>query len=77
MSKDGTVAYLANSNDTISVIDLTAPTPTLTRTITSDTTPETGAHTLALSPDGTKLFITDTADNTLRTITLTVPSGAV
>jgi YVTN family beta-propeller protein/VCBS repeat-containing protein len=68
LSKDATVAYVANSNDTVSVIDLTTAIPALMHTITVDTTAEIGAHTLALSADGTRIYLTDAADNVLRLI---------
>ena len=68
LSKDATLAYVANSNDTVSVIDTTSN--TVLRSVSVDPTPETGAHTLALNATGTQLFITDTADNTLRSITV-------
>jgi DNA-binding beta-propeller fold protein YncE len=77
LSTDGSVAYVANSNDTISVVDLTAATPTLLRTIAADPTPEYGAHALALSADGTRLYLIDTADNTLRSASLTTPPGSI
>ncbi|ULE33593.1 Ig-like domain-containing protein [Mycobacterium sp. IDR2000157661] len=71
LSKDGTLAYVANTNDTVSIIDMTATTPTLLRTVAADTTPETGHHILTLSPEGTRLYVVDTADNALRSLTLT------
>jgi YVTN family beta-propeller protein/VCBS repeat-containing protein len=67
-SKDGTVAYVANSNDTVSVIDMTSATPAIARTVTIDTTAEVGVHQLALSADGTKVYLTDAADNMLRSL---------
>ncbi|MEO3756666.1 beta-propeller fold lactonase family protein [Mycobacterium sp. B14F4] len=74
-SKDGTVAYIANSNDTISVLDMTSATPAVVRTVQVDSAPESGAHTLALSPDGTRVFVTDASDKTLRSLSLTADAG--
>jgi DNA-binding beta-propeller fold protein YncE len=70
LSKDGTVAYVANSNDTVSVIDMTASTPAVVRTVTVDTVAENGVHTLALSSDGIRVFETDAADGLLRSVSL-------
>ncbi|MEO3757117.1 Ig-like domain-containing protein [Mycobacterium sp. B14F4] len=70
LSKDNTLAYVANSNDTISVIDLTTATPKVVRTIKTDPTAENSSHTLTLSPDGTRLYLTDAYDKTLRSLSL-------
>jgi dienelactone hydrolase len=71
LSKDATVAYVANSNGTVSVIDMTTATPAVVRTVMTETTAENGTHTLALSPDGTRAYLTDSYDNALRSLTLT------
>ncbi|MEO3761719.1 beta-propeller fold lactonase family protein, partial [Mycobacterium sp. B14F4] len=68
VSADGTLVYVANSDDTISVID--PATNTVIRTVQIDANPETGAHTLSLSADGTRLFVTDAADRALRWVSL-------
>ncbi|MET0454998.1 MAG: Ig-like domain-containing protein [Mycobacterium sp.] len=68
VSRDSSLVYVANGNDTVSVIN--ASTNAVVRTLAIDTAPEAGIHYFALSGDGTKLFISDTADNNLRTITL-------
>jgi YVTN family beta-propeller protein/VCBS repeat-containing protein len=40
------------------------------RTVTVDAAAETGIHKLALSADGTKIYLTDAADNVLRSMSL-------
>jgi YVTN family beta-propeller protein len=68
VSPDGSLAYVANSDDTLSVID--TKTNTVVRTLATDSTPESGVHFVAVSPDGLRIYATDTADNALRINTL-------
>ena len=70
-SKDGTVAFVANSDDTVSVIVLARPVPTLVRTVAIDSTPAAGAHSLALSADGTRLYVSDAVDRLVRIVDTT------
>jgi dienelactone hydrolase len=62
---------VANSNNTVSVIDMTTATPAVISTVTVGPANGTGAHTLALSPNGTGVFMTDAANNALRSLSLT------
>ena len=66
LSPDGGLAYVANGNDTVSVIDTKDYTVLSTVAIDSDTT---GGHVIAVSPNGT-VYVTDTADNTVRVLTI-------
>ena len=60
--------YVTNANDTVSVIDLRSE--TVISTITVAPTGPSGTHSVAVSPDGTKLYVTDGADGTVRVLTL-------
>ena len=66
LSPDGGLAYVANGDDTVSVIDTTDYTVVSTVAIDSDTT---GGHVVAVSPNGT-VYVTDAADNTVRVLTI-------
>ena len=68
LTKDGTVAYVANSNDTVAVIDMTAASPTVVRTVQTDSAPEAGTQTLALSADGTRIYVNDSTSRVLRAL---------
>ena len=65
ISKDGNLVYVANGNDTVSVID------TKTNTVIGSPVPiaspaDSGAHTIAVS--GNKILVTDYVDNSLRVL---------
>ena len=65
IAKDGALVYVANGNDTVSVID--AKTNTVIGSAIPIASPaNTGAHTIALS--GNTILITDYADNSLRVL---------
>ena len=68
LSADGTVLYVADGRDTVTVVDTV--TRTVLHTVRIDGWRETGSHRLALSPDGSQIYITDMADHGLRTLTL-------
>ena len=81
VSPDGSLAYVANADDTVSVID--TRTNTVVRTIAIDPNPEMGSHSLVISqeltypprrPDGARIYITDAVDKTVRAISLTPPA---
>lgn len=65
-SPDGTVVYVANTNDTVTVID--ARSRTVVRTLTVDPVAETGAH--GVTATGTRLYVTDGVDGALRIMTM-------
>ncbi|HZN78976.1 MAG TPA: beta-propeller fold lactonase family protein, partial [Mycobacterium sp.] len=65
LSKDGSLLYVANGTDRISVID--TKTRAVINTIQIDTAPETNYHTLAVRADGA-LVVTDLADRALRVV---------
>jgi YVTN family beta-propeller protein len=69
LSRDGSVLFVANGRDTVSVIG--TATNTVTGTVAIDTRPETNSHRISISPDGKQIYITDTADNAVRVLTLT------
>jgi YVTN family beta-propeller protein len=68
ISPDGSLAYVANGNDTISVINTTNN--SLLSTVAVDPSAETGGHVVALSPDGTRIYVTDAVDQTVRVLSL-------
>jgi YVTN family beta-propeller protein len=65
---DGTLVYVANSNDTVSVINTS--TNTVVRTITTDSQPEAQLQSIAVSPDGTQVYVSDLADRTVRILAI-------
>ncbi len=66
LSPDGGLAYVANGNDTVSVISTKDYTVVSTVAIDSDTS---GGHVVAVTPNGT-VYVTDTADDTVRVLTV-------
>ena len=66
--KDNLV-YVANADDRVSIID--TQTNTVINSVQIDTAPESNTHVIAVSPDGRTLYVSDLADRTLRTLTLT------
>jgi YVTN family beta-propeller protein len=67
-SADATLAFVANSDDTVSVVDIQSN--AIIRTVKVDALAEWGSHSLALSADGSRLFITDGYDRALRSMSL-------
>ena len=65
VSGDGTRVYVANGDDTVSVIDAASNTVVRTGGGRSGT-PRAGAHDIALSADGTRIYVTDMKDRVLR-----------
>jgi YVTN family beta-propeller protein/VCBS repeat-containing protein len=68
LSADGSAAFVANSNDTLSVIDVASN--RILRTVQADPSGEWGTHSLALSTDGARLYMTDGSDWSLRSMSL-------
>ena len=67
-SPDGSLAYVAHANDTVTVI--TTKDNKVFATINVDTAAENGGHAIAVSPDGTRIYVTDAVDRTVRVIEL-------
>ncbi|WP_409431795.1 hypothetical protein ACJEIK_23405 [Mycobacterium sp. SMC-16] len=64
VSADGSVAYVANGNDTVSVIN--TATSAVVSTVRFDTD-ATGAHAVAVAPSGA-VYVTDATDRTVRVL---------
>ncbi len=87
VSGDGTRVFVANSNDTVSIIDTASN--TVVQTVTADPQSEIGEHDIAVSADGTRVYVTDLKDRMLRviafdyadttapTVAVTAPTGQV
>ena len=67
LSADRSLAFVANSNDTVSIID--TRTNAVIRTATVDSAAESGAHGITVGTDG-RLYVTDAFDNSLRILTI-------
>ena len=67
LSSDGALLLVAGTNDTVTAID--TRTRSIIQTLQTDVTPESGIPALALSSDGVHVYLTDSADNVLRTLT--------
>jgi YVTN family beta-propeller protein len=68
LSPDASLLYAANGPDTVSVIN--TKTNTVINTLTIDSTPENNWHSVASSPDGRQIYVSDQADNQLRILTV-------
>jgi YVTN family beta-propeller protein len=64
VSADGSVAYVANGNDTVSVIN--TATSAVVSTVRFDTD-ATGGHAVAVAPNGA-VYVTDATDRTVRVL---------
>ena len=77
ISPDGSLLYAANEPDTVSMI--TTKNNSVYSTLTFDPQPEPQLHSIALSPDGNQIFISDLADRRVRVFTVlrgnTVPTA--
>ena len=79
ISRDGSLAYVASSNDRVSVIDTKAN--TVLSTVVTDTGTPTGGHAIAIDGTGTNtdIYLTDAASNSLRVLSVvrgnTAPFG--
>ena len=68
ISPDGSLLYAANGPDTVSMI--TTKDNSVYSTLTFDPQPETQLHSIAVSPDGSQIFISDLADRRVRVFTV-------
>jgi YVTN family beta-propeller protein len=74
LSRDGSLAYVANINDTVSIID--TKTNTVIATPAVDLVPDlTGAHRIAVGPDG-RIYVTDAYDKSLRILSIVKVNSA-
>ncbi|WP_246228737.1 DUF5074 domain-containing protein [Mycolicibacterium psychrotolerans] len=74
VSPDGGQVFVANGNDTVSVID--TATSAVVQTFSIDAIPESGNHDIAVSADGTRLYVTDSRDAALRVVSVTPGNNA-
>jgi YVTN family beta-propeller protein len=68
ISPDLSRVYVVNGNDTVSIIN--TATNTVISTVTIDTQPENQWHSVAVSPDGRQIYVSDLADRTIRIVTI-------
>ena len=69
ITPDGSIVYAANAFDTVSMIDTKTNTVYSTLTI-DDASPEQQLHSVATSPDGRQVYVSDMADRTVRVATI-------
>lgn len=75
ISPDGGTAFVANGNDTLSVIDLRPTSATYNTVITTvaidPTAPEpVGGHAIAINPATGTIYVSDAVDGTVRVVSL-------
>ena len=68
ISPDGSIVYAANGPDTVSMIH--TKTNTVYSTLIIDSQPESQWHSVAVSPDGRQVYVSDLADRRVRTATI-------
>ncbi len=73
LSRDRSMAYVVNSNDTVTIID--TRTNSVIHTAPVDLTAENGAHAIAVDTDG-RIYVTDAYDNSLRVLTVARQNSA-
>ena len=74
LSPDRTVLYVANGNDTVSIID-TRSNAVIGTPVSIDTAPEINWHSIAVSPDGRQLYVSDLSDRVVRVLTVMKPTN--
>ncbi|WP_256973852.1 Ig-like domain-containing protein [Rhodococcus sp. NCIMB 12038] len=75
VSYDGSAAYVVTDSDRLWVID-TATTKVVSNVGIDDLSPEAGAHSIAMSADGTRWLVTDAVDGRVRAVSLTQVNSA-
>ena len=68
ISPDVSRVYVVNANDTVSIIN--TATNTVISTVPIDTQPEDQWHSVAVSPDGRQVYVSDLSDRTIRIVTI-------
>ena len=68
ISPDGSIVYAANGPDTVSMIN--TKTNTVYSMLIIDSQPESQWHSVAVSPDGRQVYVSDLADRRVRTATI-------
>ncbi|QSE93891.1 hypothetical protein JWS13_37465 [Rhodococcus pseudokoreensis] len=75
VSYDGSATYVVTDSDRLWVID-TATTKVVSNVGIDDLSPEAGAHSIAMSADGTRWLVTDAVDGRVRAVSLTQLNSA-
>ncbi|KAF0959627.1 Ig-like domain-containing protein [Rhodococcus sp. T7] len=75
VSYDGSAAYVVTDSDRLWVID-TATAKVVSNVGIDDLSPEAGAHSIAMSADGTRWLVTDAVDGRVRAVSLTQVNSA-
>lgn len=73
-SSGGSQVFVANGNDTVSVID--TATSAVVQAFSIDAVPESGEHDIAVSANGTRLYVTDQRDGMLRVVSVAPANNA-
>lgn len=71
LGPDGTVAFVANDNETVSVVDVTTHTPLYV--VDTFAEPAGGNRSIALSPDGRWMYVVDEDDGSVYPRTVSSP----
>ncbi|MFD7011963.1 Ig-like domain-containing protein [Rhodococcus jostii] len=74
VSYDGSAAYVVTDSDRLWVID--TATAKVVSNVGIDSAPEAGAHSIAMSADGTRWRVTDAVDGRVRALSLTQVNSA-
>ncbi|MGW0176955.1 beta-propeller fold lactonase family protein [Rhodococcus sp. NPDC003322] len=74
VTSDGSAVYAVSDSDKLTVID--PKTNTVVSSVGIDSPAESGAHSIALSSDGSRMLVTDAADGRVRALSLTQVNSA-
>ncbi|QYB08099.1 hypothetical protein I1A62_36585 [Rhodococcus sp. USK10] len=75
VTPDGSAAYVVTDSDRLWVID-TATAKVVSIVGIDETSPEAGAHSIAMSADGSRMLVTDAVDGRVRVLSLTFVNSA-